>query len=98
EKSRAEKGDPVLAWRLARRYEFGDGVAPSQDEMVRWLKVAAAAPSEDFPKSGDAAYRLCRHYAASGERSQVGEARSWCASAAERGDAAAAAMLGRLAP
>lgn len=95
EEHRAEKGDPVLAWRLARRYEEGDGVAASDEGAMRWLEVAAQAPESEFPKSGEAAYKLCRLHARIG---QEADARDWCAAAAERGDAAAAVMLGRLAP
>ena len=95
EEHRAEKGDPVLAWRLARRYEEGDGVAASDMASMRWLEIAAQAPESKFPKSGEAAYKLCVLHARIGDDA---DARDWCAAAAERGDAAAAVMLGRLAP
>lgn len=98
ETHRASKGDPVLAWRLAKRYEYGDGVVPSNEEAMRWLKVAAAAPISEFPKSGEAAYRLCVMHASTGVAADMRSARAWCGEAADRGEAAAAVMLGRLAP
>jgi len=97
ETHRAQNGDPIADWRLAKRYEEGDGVAPSETETARWLEVAAQAPVSEFPKAGEAAFRLCEYYAQSAASADVREARRWCARAAKNGDAAAAMMLGRLA-
>ncbi|CAK9039432.1 Bifunctional uridylyltransferase/uridylyl-removing enzyme (UTase/UR) (Bifunctional [protein-PII] modification enzyme) (Bifunctional nitrogen sensor protein) [Includes: [Protein-PII] uridylyltransferase (PII uridylyltransferase) (UTase) [Durusdinium trenchii] len=88
--NRAAAGDPVLAWRLAKRYEQGDGVVSSEREMKRWLEVAAAAPVSEFPKSGEAAYKLCVLNAGSDVDANLPAARAWCAQAAENGDAAIA--------
>jgi len=94
---RGKAGDPVVAWRLAQRYENGDGVEPSEQAAMAWLEVAAAAPVNEFPKSGDAAYKLCVKHAQAGDTADIRAARGWCSQAAERGDVAAAVMLGRLA-
>ncbi|MEZ5894235.1 MAG: hypothetical protein R3C58_13965 [Parvularculaceae bacterium] len=92
EKARAEAGDPVTAWRLARRVD--DGEALAGDDAAKWLAVAAAAELSDFPKAGDAAFRLCE-MRASGD--DAAEARRWCQKAADSGHAGAAIMLRRLA-
>lgn len=94
---RAKAGDPVAAFRLARRYDEGDGVEPSTEEAMRWFEVAAEAPMSEFPKSADAAYRLCELYAREDVAADLRRARRWCGRAAENGNAAAAMALGRLA-
>lgn len=95
---RAENGDPISAWRLAKRYEFGEGVAPSRTEMTRWLKVVAETDHARFPKSNEAAFRLCElHVAGDDETYDPTMARRWCAQAAKNGSAAAAIVLRRLA-
>jgi TPR repeat protein len=97
EKARAENGDPMTAWRLAQRYEFGDGVEVSHAEMLRWLRVVASAEAESYPKAKDAAFRLCEAYGR-GERVVANEtvARSWCRKAAGAGHAGAALIFARL--
>ena len=97
ETARAAQGDPVTAWRLAKRYQTGDGVEPSTEETVRWLTVVAKADQGVFPKKGEAAYRLCEHYASDKDAADPSEARRWCAAAADNGVPAAAVVLRRLA-
>ena len=97
ETARAEAGDPVAAWRLASRFEIGDGVAPSPAEEAKWLEVAAVAETARFPKAPEAAYRLCMLNALGGEAHDSDAARQWCARAAENGHAGAAVVLKRLA-
>ncbi|WP_411816499.1 tetratricopeptide repeat protein [Hyphococcus sp. DH-69] len=97
ETARAENGDPVAAWRLAGRYENGEGVMPSAELTVRWLEVSAMAETTRFPKAGEAAFRLCETFALNAEQHDPKRARAWCAKAAENGHAGAAIVLRRLA-
>ncbi len=97
EEARAEDGDPVAAWRLAKRFETGEGVAASEAGMAKWLEVAATAEPARFPKAGEAAYRLCELNALGGEAKDPDAARRWCAVAAENGHTGAAIVLRRLA-
>ena len=97
ESTRAADGDPVAAWRLARRFEAGDGVTPSQSDEAKWLEVAASAPPARFPKAGEAAFRLCQIKALGPEAADPEAARHWCGMAAEGGHAGAAIVLRRLA-
>ncbi len=97
ETARAENGDPVAAWRLAKRFEIGEGVAASETGMAKWLEVAAEAAPVDFPKASEAAYRLCELNALGRETKDPAAARHWCAIAAENGHAGAAIVLRRLA-
>lgn len=97
ERVRAERGDPVTAWRLARRYRDGDGVAASTAEMIRWLRVAGDETAGDYPKARDAAYRLCEIYGrGDGAPADLDEARDWCARAAGAGHKGAAMVIARL--
>lgn len=97
ETARAEAGDPVAAWRLARRRETGDGVEPSTEEAVRWLKIVARKENAAYPKSAEAAFRLCEIYARGGAvRADAAAARGWCAEAARRGHAGAAFALAQM--
>lgn len=90
----AEAGDPVMSWRLARRYEAGDGVTPSTIEMIRWLKATARAEDQSYPKVREAAFRLCGVYGrGEGVSADAAEAAYWCERAADAGDAAAAMIL-----
>ncbi|MBB5517413.1 SEL1-like repeat protein [Amphiplicatus metriothermophilus] len=93
----AEAGDPVAAWRLVRRHETGEGVDPSAEEAVRWLKIVARKENAAYPKSAEAAFRLCEIYAR-GEAVPADEtaARGWCAEAARRGHAGAAFALAQM--
>ncbi len=96
--ARAENGDPVTAWRLAKRYESGDGVAPSQQEAIKWLTVAAETDQSTFPKSDEAAFKLCAAFASgSAEIVDPEMALHWCAHASARGNATATIVLRRLA-
>ncbi|PQA88606.1 sel1 repeat family protein [Hyphococcus luteus] len=97
EEARAEEGDPVVAWRLAKRFEMGDGVEVSEAGMTKWLEVAASAEPARFPKAGEAAYRLCELNALGREAKDPDAARRWCAVAAENGHMGAAIVLKRLA-
>ncbi|MCK5750592.1 MAG: hypothetical protein KAH44_30515, partial [Oricola sp.] len=65
--------------------------------MAKWLEVAASAEPADFPKAGEAAFRLCELNAASVEAANARAARHWCAVAANNGHAGAAIVLRRLA-
>ncbi len=97
ETARAQAGDPVAAWRLAARFETGDGVAPSVMDEAKWLEVAAEAETARFPKAPEAAYRLCMLNALGEEARDPNAARGWCARAAENGHTGAALALKRLA-
>ncbi|MAW79567.1 MAG: hypothetical protein CMI63_04965 [Parvularcula sp.] len=97
ERARAESGDPVAAWRLAARFETGDGVAASPADEAKWLEIAAEAETDRFPKAPEAAYRLCMLNALDGETRDPDAARRWCALAADNGHAGAAVVLKRLA-
>jgi TPR repeat protein len=97
ETARAEAGDPVAAWRLAKRYETGEGVAESETDAAKWLEVAASAETARFPKAPEAAFRLCELNALGDEARDPEAARRWCAVAAESGHAGAAIVLKRLA-
>ena len=95
--ARAERGDAVAAWRLAQRYETGDGVAASSTKMVRWLQVAASKTVEEFPKAADAAYRLCEAYGrGAGVPVDEAAAQSWCARAAGGEHPGAVMVIARL--
>ncbi len=89
-----ESGDPVAAWRLAKRFELGDGVEASEAGMAKWLEVAASTDPARFPKAGEAAYRLCELHA---KERDARAARRWCVVAAEKGHMGAALILRRLA-
>lgn len=95
--TRAEAGDPVTAWRLANRYETGDGVKASSEETQKWLTTVATTDAKVFPKSREAAFRLCELHATSTEANAPAKAKEWCARAAEDGHAGAAIMLRRIA-
>lgn len=97
ETARAGKGDAVAAWRLAKRYETGDGVEASETGAAKWLEIAASAEPARFPKAGEAAYRLCELNALGNETRNPDAARRWCAIAAENGHMGAAIVLKRLA-
>lgn len=95
--ARAERGDAMTAWRLAKRYEAGEGVIASPAEMIRWLRVAASEDPSVYPKSVDAAYRLCEiHGRGEATPANSAEARNWCRVAAGAGHAGAAMVIARL--
>ena len=93
EETLAMRGDAVAAWRLARRYQIGEGVEPSFKRAARWLEIAATTPADRFPKAPDAALELCGLYLEADAR----KAREWCGLAAEAGKPAARIALRRLA-
>jgi len=96
EEERAEKGDPVMAWRLAERYRDGDGVALSASQSIHWLKIAANANGGRYPKAADAAFRLCEVYArGKGVSEDRRQATYWCRRAAKNGHSGAAIVLAR---
>ncbi|GJL92164.1 hypothetical protein [Hyphococcus sp.] len=94
---RAGNGDPVSAWRLAKRHEHGEGVAVSEGDEAKWLEIAASAEASQFPKAGQAAFRLCEIKAMGVETRDSVAARRWCGMAAESGHTGAAIVLRRLA-
>lgn len=95
--ARAENGDPVAAWRLAKRYDLGDGVSVSHEDRVKWLSVAADADEDRFPKAGEASFQLCQIYALNDRDRDADAARHWCANAVNRGHTGAVIVLKRLA-
>ncbi|WDI32417.1 hypothetical protein PUV54_04315 [Hyphococcus flavus] len=95
EESLAKEGDPVTAWRLAKRFETGDGVSSSPENMVKWLEVAASASIDRFPKAREAAFRLCEAYTLVVREKTLAE--RWCQKAASEGHAGAAILLRRVA-
>lgn len=97
ETERALNGDPLTAWRLAKRYRVGDGVAVSAADSVRWLRVAAKGRSDLYPKATDAAYLLCEAYArGDGVREDIKRARKWCQKAIDGGHNGAVIALTQL--
>jgi len=101
ERARAEAGDPHMAWRLARRYQAGEGAPtalagdPTADaEYIRWLTIAARRSGRDHPVRAKAAFALCEAHSADERR--VAEAIRWCKRAAARGHAGAQLALARL--
>ena len=94
---RANAGDPVAAWRLAERFETGDGVDASEADMLKWLAVVAGVDKARFPKAPEAAFRLCEAYALGASAHDPEAARRWCAQAADNGHAGARIVLRRLA-
>ncbi|MEE2693032.1 MAG: hypothetical protein VX640_15990 [Pseudomonadota bacterium] len=97
ETERAERGDKMTAWRLAKRYQTGDGVEPSASQSVRWLTEVASGDSAAYPKTTEAAYRLCEIYGqGAGVPADDKKAQSWCERAAQAGHAGAALVLAQL--
>ena len=97
ERTLAAGGDPITAWRLARRYEHGDGVSASKGEQARWLAIAAGAPVETFPKAKEATLRLCELYAFDADMDDNNAAaQNWCTKAADDGSPAATVYMRRL--
>ncbi|MEO0879250.1 MAG: hypothetical protein AAFY22_06000 [Pseudomonadota bacterium] len=97
ETARSERGDPMTAWRLATRYRTGDGVEPSANEAVKWLRVAAKGTPRLYPKAADAAFLLCEAYArGDGVEKNLKRAQQWCRQAARDGHSGAVIALARL--
>lgn len=95
--ARAGDGDPVSAWRLAKRYAEGEGVTVSERDEAKWLEIAASAEKARFSKAGEAAFRLCELKASGIETRDPSAARRWCGMAVKSGHAGAAIVLQRLA-
>ena len=91
ERARAAEGDAVSAWRLVRRIDAGEIEAASTREFVTLLETVAA--EKRYPRSADAAYKLCQHHV--GEAGAARIAAKWCEQAAEAGMPAAALALYR---
>lgn len=97
EKKLAAGGDAVAAFRLVRRDESGESVFTGDKEKISVLTVAAS--DAGYVKSADAAWRLCALFGRSdAPAGDVELAERWCGTAAERGHAAAAIVVARLAP
>lgn len=97
ERLRADRGDPVMAWRMAERYRTGEGVEQSDNDAIRWLKIVASTQGRVYSKSADAAYRLCEIYLrGDGVIENIREATYWCRRAAKKGHSGAVIVLARL--
>ncbi|MEL7488742.1 MAG: hypothetical protein AAGJ87_16190 [Pseudomonadota bacterium] len=97
ELKRARRGDPMTAWRLAKRYRDGDGVAASAAAAVKWLAVAAKGKPSLYPYADDASFLLCEAYASgAGVRRNARTARRWCERAAAQGHSGAVIALNSL--
>ena len=97
ETKRARRGDAMTAWRLAKRYREGDGVAVSEVEALKWLKVAGKGNASLYPYADDAAFMVCEAYASgAGIKRNVRAAKKWCRRAAKNGHSGAVIALGRL--
>ncbi len=97
ERARAETGDAVMAWRLARRYLNDETDAIDEQLYVNALNVAATADGARFPYAREAAFRLCEaHAAGAGVAIDLNVAAQWCRRAAIDGHAGAAISLARL--
>ena len=91
EKSLAEDGDPVAAWRLFTRARNGEIRDVSQSDLSHWLEVAATANQGRYAKAGDAAFELCEMHV--NDLDDPAEAKRWCEIAAEKGHTAARLVL-----
>lgn len=97
ERARAEAGDAVMAWRLARRYLNSETDVIDEQLYVTALQVAASADGVRFPYAREAAFRLCEaHAAGAGVAADLNVATQWCRRAAINGHAGAAISLARL--
>lgn len=97
ERARAEAGDAVMAWRLARRYLNAETDLIDAQLYLTALHVAASADGARFPYAREAAFRLCEaHAAGAGVVIDLNVAAQWCRRAAIDGHAGAAISLARL--
>ena len=89
ERRAAERGDASAQFKLALRYDVGEGVAQDYAEAVKWLRRAA---DQDFVK---AQYNLgCMYDSGQGVSQNHAEAAKWFRKAAEHGYASAQKNLG----
>jgi len=89
ERRAAEQGDASAQFKLALRYDAGQGVPQDYAESVKWLRRAA---DQDFVK---AQYNLgCMYDSGQGVSQNHAEAAKWFRKAAEHGYASAQKNLG----
>ena len=89
ERRAAERGDASAQFKLALRYDVGEGVPQDYAEAVNWLRRAA---DQDFVK---AQYNLgCMYDSGQGVSQNHAEAAKWFRKAAEHGYASAQKNLG----
>jgi len=89
ERRAAERGDASAQFKLALRYDIGEGVPQDYAEAVKWLRRAA---DQDFVK---AQYNLgCMYDSGQGVSQNHTEAAKWFRKAAEHGYASAQKNLG----
>ena len=89
ERGAAERGDASAQFKLALRYDFGEGVPQDYAEAVKWLRRAA---DQNFVK---AQYNLgCMYDNGQGVSQNHAEAAKWFRKAAEHGYASAQKNLG----
>ena len=89
ERGAAERGDASAQFKLALRYDVGQGVPQDYAEAVKWLRRAA---DQDFVK---AQYNLgCMYDSGQGVSQDHAEAAKWFRKAAELGYASAQKNLG----
>jgi TPR repeat protein len=89
ERGAAERGDASAQFKLALRYDVGQGVPQDYAEAVKWLRRAA---DQDFVK---AQYNLgCMYDSGQGVSQDHAEAAKWFRKAAEHGYARAQKNLG----
>ena len=89
ERGAAERGDASAQFKLALRYDVGEGVPQDYAEAVKWLRRAA---DQDFVK---AQYNLgCMYDSGRGVSQNHTEAAKWFRKAAEHGYASAQKNLG----
>lgn len=81
---KAESGDPVAQFNLARQYALGEGMNINQAEFIRWCRTAA---EQGLP---EAQYTLAMCYRRGlGIETNESEAKRWLRSAADAGYAPA---------
>ncbi len=81
---KAESGDPVAQFNLARQYVLGEGMAVNPAEFIRWCRIAA---EQGLP---EAQYTLSKCYEQGlGVEKNDAEAASWAAKAEAAGYAPA---------
>jgi hypothetical protein len=89
ERGAAERGDASAQFKLALRYDVGQGVPQDYAEAVKWLRRAA---DQDFVK---AQYNLgCMYDSGQGVSQNHAEAAKWFREAAEHGYVSAQKNLG----
>jgi TPR repeat protein len=74
---KAEAGDPVAQFNLARQYVLGEGMAVNQSEFIRWCRTAA---EQGLPEA-QYALGMCYRQGLGVERN-TNEARAWMQKAA----------------